>query len=423
MAPVRVISQSGLEESMTSGVHSPGAKLGALLVPGILLCLSHGYGSRAEGAGLPDGIARELGKNADSLGPLTLEWERAKTSDFPVPDVLAKLHYPKTALDVMGASRSRFMWDGGKFYGSFWTHGHVALIPDGKGGFEPDLKRPPEVYHQELSFDGEVLYNGSPAGDQPMITIDPLDKVPDYLATVRMTRQDYLYEAGYILPDYPKDLREKVPASSLILSLISQGAEVARCEEELAGGPRMLFVELQKAGRTYRFRLDPSMGYAVRRREERLESGRLAVAVDCDDFAKLPRSGLWLPRRVEATWHCRPEEPRLVTDKRLVVDSYKVTELRDDPIPESQFALRYEKPGTFVADSRPSGSEKQPGGRVSYRQPADPGDLDEVIQTALGGGASPRSRWSSLRVAVVVHVAILAALAAFLLWRRRAALS
>src|SRR6185503_15628573 len=48
--------------------------------------------------------------------------------------------------------------------------------------------------------------------------------------------------------------------------------------------------------RLYIYYLDPQLHYAVRRREERYQNGKLLVQINNDDFKKLKDRELWLPQ-------------------------------------------------------------------------------------------------------------------------------
>ena len=115
------------------------------------------------------------------------------------------------------------------------------------------------------------------------------------------------------------------------------------------------------------------------------------------------------------------ELPGLLTAQKFLVESYKVTELNDDPVPPERFALRYDEPGTFIADGTLPGAENQPNGRVSYRQPAAAEDLDEVIRAATESGYRPRSRAAWVSTLLGLNVAAVAAGVVYWVWRRRSA--
>jgi hypothetical protein len=371
--------------------------------------------ARAQEGQFPDKIREALEANVKSLSPLTLTWERTRASDLPVARLLPTLKRQPTELDFMTPVKTRFRWQGGQFLLLYTTSRPQVKEVGGNWVLDPD--RPLAEMKQEISFDGEAIYNGNPNPDQPVITIDKIERTASIMANVAMTRQDYLREAGYILPDFPPELRDKQPPRSALLGLIGGGAKVIRVGQEPIDGAPMATVELQSGDQQIRFYLDPAMNYAIRRREARLKSGELAQLSNCTEFTRLARSGLWLPKRIEVTWNWRPEAPTLVKP-RLLTETYKVSELSDDPIPESEFVLKYEKPGSLIADSRLGGAEKAPGGRISYQQPAEPSDLEDVIASA-SGKYTPRSRWSSLRLVLLANGALLVVVALVVLRKRR----
>ncbi len=134
----------------------------------------------------------------------------------------------------------------------------------------------------------------------------------------------------------------------------------------------------------YRFVLDPAMGYAVRRRVEKTPSGEVAVRADCSDFTQLPSSGLWMPRKVEVEWHTWYRVLPRPVKEAVVRETYRVSGLKSEPIPPAQFVLKYNDPGTTVADGTIEG-KKDSLGRVTYEVPADRSRLDKVIRAAAAG--------------------------------------
>jgi hypothetical protein len=70
------------------------------------------------------------------------------------------------------------------------------------------------------------------------------------------------------------------------------------------------------------------------------------------------------------------------TRQTSVVVDVQATRLERARVPPEKFTLNYDKPGTAIADARLPGAEKAEGGRIDYRVPADPKDLDEAVRAA-----------------------------------------
>jgi hypothetical protein len=377
--------------------------------------------SRAADSKLPEGVKRSLGNSASSLGPLTLEWERTRRSDYSDAELPHIMGSPTLSpAEYLAKKRVQLEYQDGKFHATFTQYGVMSLSPDLNNQRVPPNKRRPGESVQEFSFDGETFYNGAPRHRDPMISMDKISLIAERMPNLSLTQQDYLLNAGFKLPEYAAEFRDHQQPRSLQLDLIEQGATVERVGEESVDNAVVLAIELKTGEKRYRFDLDPAMNYATRRLQEWGKSGDLLRASRCSEFAKLSRSGLWLPKRVEIEWHSRPLLPKVVTKKTLVAETYVVTELSDKPIPDERFALKYEKPGTYISDGRLPGVEKLPDARVRYRQPANPDELDATISVAMAEGGGPRSRapfwWSLLAVNTVLIVGAFG----FFLWRRRA---
>jgi hypothetical protein len=365
----------------TTGTRRVSERLTVLVCAFVAGLLSIPLSAGAQDGQLPAKIGEALEANVRSLSPITVAWRRTRASDLPAERLLPMLKRQATELDFMAPIVSRFQWQGGKF--RLLDTSHLPQLKKVGKKWEVDPSRPLAEMKQEISFDGQAAYNGQRASQPPMVRIDPIERFATDMGDVDLTRQHYLHEAGYVLPSKASEVRDKRPPRSTLLDLIAGGAKVVRVGQEAIDGATSSTVEVQRGDQRVRFYLDPAMNYAVRRREERSKSGELTVVAHGSEFTKLPRSGLWLPRRIEVTWNRRPEAPTLVRP-RLLIETYTVSELSDDPIPDSQFVLNYDEAGSFISDSRISGADKEEGGRITYQQPANPADLEEVIAAAKG---------------------------------------
>jgi hypothetical protein len=368
----------------------------------------------AQPTGLPEETQRALEENARKLAPITVEWERTRSSDFPESQFLAKAHYPPEARDVLAPIKIRYTLQDGMFY-LFCRRMMPPVDIKDNGEFVVNRTKPLEPSEQEMSFDGKALYNGNPlkTSDQ-IIIIDKIERFAARSPQARLAEQYYLKEAGFLVPDSPAELRDGVPVRSWVLSMIADGARVESVGPDQVDGVEMQTVNLATADHRVRFTLDPRKGFAVRRRVEWTKSGQVAVSVDGSDFEKPPKSPVWLPRRIHVEWHTLPESPGLLTPEKVLVESYKLTELSNDPVPAERFTLRYDKPGTHISDGRLPGAEKQFNERVSYRQPAVPEDLNEVIKAATEAGYKPKSL--AMWMMIVLGLNALAALVAALVY-------
>ncbi len=100
-----------------------------------------------------------LESNANSLSPISVEWERTRTSDLPESTLLATLGYPATALDVLGPEKVQFMWQGGSSYIDYVRHvARLVRGPDDRPVLDENNRL--VLQEQEMAFNGRAYFNG-----------------------------------------------------------------------------------------------------------------------------------------------------------------------------------------------------------------------------------------------------------------------
>jgi hypothetical protein len=114
----------------------------------------------------------------------------------------------------------------------------------------------------------------------------------------------------------------------------------------------------------YVFYLDPELGYALRRSQERTEDGKLRIQCDCTDHEKLPGHEIWLPRTCRREIYVKPSGE--LVDAPVVTVLIRVSHFGTDPVPEEQFTLNYTSPGTLVSDNRKGVTYRVPDYRVLW---------------------------------------------------------
>jgi hypothetical protein len=156
--------------------------------------------------------------------------------------------------------------------------------------------------------------------------------------------------------------------------------------------------EIVEKGR-YRYYLDPSLDYAVRKREWRYK-GRLVFEVLGAQFEELV-PGVWLPRRVVATTFSAKE------DGIPLYRSINTVELLEVNQPEHErFFLVKPPAGAVVIDENrkpidSTGQEQLPAEgdiipSVSYTQPANEADVEAAAQRAAREQGDSLARWKLL---------------------------
>ena len=229
---------------------------------------------------------------------------------------------------------------------------------------------------------------------------------------------EYFSQAGFALPSIPCErVRQR---SSALLDLLGKGGKVIAVRPDVLKAVPCTVAEVGYGGGRDTFYLDPSRGYALLRHEKRTVSGKLALSCDNSNFAKLHNIDVWLPRRCEEEHYTWPTIPDQICDEPLIGVTYVVSEVSGDHVSEDRFALRYVEPGTVVSDGTLPGAESHPRGRITYTVPANPKDLDRVIEAAVAGKPFvPSMRWSAVRLAFVGANVVAVVFVAFWIWQRR----
>jgi hypothetical protein len=362
-----------------------------------------------------------LTRNARDLGPLTLTWERTRRSELSTQEVLARIKYPKTAVEFVEPVRVRFAWQDDKYRVYYWRR-----VPQMDSDFKVRVDKPMTTQESEIAFDGNKFYGGTgleAAKAQkmaPVLGIDSIKRFAERHSDSPIVRPDYFLHAGFRLPDRPADHLDPA-AASVPLHLVRKGAEVSAVGSESVDGKEYDTLELRTPERRIRFHLDRDMSFAVRRRTEWNVKGELAVRCDCRDFVRAGDSGPWLPTTVTVVWHTWDETlAGACTRGPLFQETFRVQGADRKPMPRDHFVLKYDVPGTYVSDASAEGAERSKSGRLNYRIPANAEELDEVIRAAREGqGFTPRSAWARAPViAVLVNVVLVAGLVGFYCWRR-----
>lgn len=380
------------------------------------LWLIAGVLPRCAAAEIPEPVRQALESNARSLSPITIAWERTRTSDLPRPRALSLMHSSSLFLP----HQSRFLWDNGRYFIRIVNRSYrLDIQPDGRTTELTD--GPVSTAEVDQTFDGEKRYSLTKIDSAGVAGILIIDRPAHHITNkqnITYLSPDFFNHVGFHFPERAEDYEAKRPAKSLPLYLVEQGASVIEVGREEVDGVSCTALVLRSGTAEYRFVLDPAKGYAVRRRIDKTPSGELAVRADCSDFAQLSGSRLWMPRKVEVEWHSWPGVLAKPVKEVVVRETFRVSELKSEPIPPEQFVLKPDQPGTDVADSTVEG-RKDSQGRVNYVVPADPSRLDEVIRDAASGNAPERTIWRFRRPFILANFLLILILMGAVWWRAR----
>jgi hypothetical protein len=211
-----------------------------------------------------------------------------------------------------------------------------------------------------------------------------------------------------------------------VLRVIEDGGSVTRVEATTVNGEPCVVVDVTGKAHwpedmyrcSFSYGLLPKYQYAVKHREQRSLDGKLLQSVENADLVKVPGTGAYLPKKSTVRYYTWIFHARDVNEQPLLEETFVVTSVDTRPIERREFSLRdaYRSPGTGIRDYTTAGPE---GESTFYIIPANPEDLDRVIEAASGGRAyAPLSR--ARRAAAFLLVGLVpAALVLAILWVRR----
>jgi hypothetical protein len=202
-------------------------------------------------------------------------------------------------------------------------------------------------------------------------------------------------------------------ASILSEDAIKEKVKLARRSAELR--PR----ELQ-----YIYYLDPAHGYAVRRFQVLTKDGRLRMESNLTNYTKLSDYDIWLATTSFTDYYTSEgSHPGEIFESPFVTHVIEFSKYSTTPVPDGQFTLNYTSPGTYVTDKTLPEAKALPSGAVRYRVPANPEDLNRVIEEARKGDTASSPRLTLKIVLMIGNTIALGALFAYLVIRRRVAKS
>lgn len=312
-----------------------------------------------------------LTRNAKQLSPITISWAMGDFSSSPPAQAIRDLRLTVARPeDFFFKSHFRLSWQDGQ----------VHVFQSGANNRWPG----------EWAFDGTILYYGA---------LDTLQLFKHRISNLAKTdpdsgciEQSYLEEAGLRIPALNKELGKKKDAESVLLVLLDGGGKLrsiavvdsaghtlvrvavvapdpdhvgavkmnpAKYEAHLRNGANseeLIQTELRalramREGpkeRIFEFDFDPSRGYAVVRRQERYDEGRVIVRVTNDDFQRVKGRDVWLPYTSKIEFFTWPSIFGEFLKTPLFLRNYQVSKVDTSPISDDRFSLNYTQPGAEV---------------------------------------------------------------------------
>jgi len=388
---------------------------------------------------LPSDVVEALEANSRAFDAIVLEYRQERTRHLPADAFFRIVKGPKWVhgdTTFLDPQQTEYHYQDGKVYIHYSftvpkldfahevdTHGmsikEVEKLPlrcVGKMSGEIDI-----------AFDGQKFYEGNrnDGGDGPptLLIETPEDEENSALKGNEDRPRSpvyFWYYAGFKIPFSLRDY-QRPRMRSLILDLLAGGSRLSSIDERFEEGRTHLGVTVLSKDRVYSFQLDRSLNYAVRRQEEQTLDGRTLHIATLSDFHEAPgRDTVWLPHRCTVEycqWRKRPTNP---TAEPFLTETYTVTKCESHPVAVKQFLAVYNVPGALIGDGTLPNAEKTEHGQINYTVPANPEDLDRVIERAIDSTPftiSDLATHRGVRLFVVFNVLLFVAVV-FALWRR-----
>jgi hypothetical protein len=394
------------------------------------------------GADLPDAVAEALARNAESLNPLLIKYEVSKSTTLP-GDELFRLIYGAdwTVGDrsFLNKSSTQYRYqDGRSRVIHNYTFAKTEPIKGGKknsSGSFPVKIVGSEPWISEVIFDGTKIYTGTrtEAVKAPVMLVEEPEE--GKRSTLRRARASKKYPPtllrymGFSVPQRVEDF--KAPRiRSLILDLAKSPDNKTTTSMVSHDGSEFLNVRISTPDSHFSFELDPALEYAVRREVLESKDGKVIYSATLTDFQQFAKTKAWLPRKCIVEFDQidgNPPVPATPADRPFFTERYTVTQCTPDPLPDGELTAALDKlynvPRAHISDATIPGAESHKGGQVNYTVPANPADLDRVIEKAKNrpDPGEIDQPGSFVGWFVGVNVVIALALLAWFLYRRNPA--
>lgn len=277
--------------------------------------------------------------------------------------------------------------------------------------------------YEEKSYDGQriYMYSSTFVGKDPFVVgIFPKN-------TDNVLFDSYFERAGFRMPKFEKDHVTTLFVPE-VLALVNDGEKLVTVETtRLDEKPclRLVFETGSYIGWSgkarHEFYLDQEAAYALRRHEVKRMDGTLIARVELSDIQRAGgNDGPWLPMKCQASYYQYKSLPKTPSKTVVMEEKYHVESCSLADIPDSDFTLAYLRPGMIVGDATLPGANKTKSGFINYTVPANPADLDRVIERSVGQ-QTPVGQGPTLSRTVLISVNALLVVAVVLIyaWRRR----
>jgi hypothetical protein len=332
---------------------------------------------------IPVEMKSALEKSALELNPMSFSWvtQRSTTLDLKFFFITTKMEHN---CGFFEPENNIFMWQNGCGYRFRAARTSVKTV-DGKMpyAYENDIQL--DMYANHYAIDGQCFYAGGALDDAPgVMSIYPLTNDVAFLS------HPFTFCSGYKYPTSSNEF-EELPTSYILYlnqkgGLISiqktriEGSEAFKIESILEGYNA---IDQCSIKRIISFWLLPQYNYAVKQIDIKSVDNKLAHRVTNDDFRLLPSKKIYIHHRSTIQHYTYSTINNTILTSPLFTEDIFLTEVSTHKINKKQFDLRnkFSSPGTLVGDRVLQNTDEG----VIYVIPANPADLDRVIEAALTG--------------------------------------
>jgi hypothetical protein len=338
---------------------------------------------------LPDNVRIALETNANELNPISLVWQRKRNTkmDFEILMRQIKCLYNYGFIEPYNGV---FMWQNSKSYLYYTTkstlEGDYQTLPY---TFEVQKKKIKLIETvSERAFDGTTVYNGngsaSTRSNTPGMDIYTKEQSLKTFGLSPVCHSEYLLYSGYKFPIKAEELG--MIQQSLILFLAHSGRFVEF--KKISNNVNSIVIESEdilwsKRKQIFEFFLDTNLTFAIKKWTIKTTDNKLLCSIENEQFEQISGKKIYLPRKCVVSHYSYATVPELISELPLFTDEYLLVEVSTKRIVDKQFDLRtkYSLPGTRIGDR----TLKDTDAGVQYIIPANPADLDRVIEAALTG--------------------------------------
>jgi hypothetical protein len=338
---------------------------------------------------LPE-ITVVLEKNVKHIDNLSIVFRRTRSTDIPLEQLLKQINCTRE-YGFFEKSNHVFMWRCPYFYQV--NFGKFVVETDETGrlpfAYEKNLKLLDFI--NEKSFDGNNYMYGSGGFERtehitPAVGIDSKEQLIRDAGKSFILDSMYLWASGYKFPIIGDDIG--TPQISSVMFLASHG-QINRLEKQTTDGVESVFLEIVAKDiftdnkRIYSLWLLPKYQYVIKRMLVKTLDGRNLYEIKNEDYIKINQDGLFFPRVCKISYYFWHNNTEFISDSLLFTEIYSLAEASIKSVAIDQFDLRkkYSSPGTVIADR----TLRDTDAGVQYTIPANPADLDRVIEAALNG--------------------------------------